>query len=93
MYNTQNNNNVGEHTTQDNIGISNSEKYNECNPRDDSYCLFEKEAKESRIIIDNIKRFREKFDSKTINSPLESFTSNQILHWIDLCLEQKENFN
>ena len=25
---------------------SNSEKYNDCNPRDDSYCIFEKQYKE-----------------------------------------------
>jgi len=33
----------------------NAWKYNECNPRDDSYCIFEKEAKENREKLDKIK--------------------------------------
>ena len=44
--------------SQENQG-SNSDKYNECNPRDDSYCIFEKEAKELREILDKVKNWYE----------------------------------
>lgn len=44
------------------------------------------------LVLLNLKRFREKFDKSTIDKPLESFTSNQILYWIDLCLEPTKHF-
>ena len=32
--------------------MSKAEKYNECNPRDDSYCLFEERAKRLESLLD-----------------------------------------
>ena len=46
-------------TTTKKSEISNSDKYNECNPRDDSYCIFEKEAKELRETINKVKEWYE----------------------------------
>ena len=36
--------------------VSNSDKYNDCNPRDDSYCIFEKEAKERLEMLNEFKK-------------------------------------